>query len=107
MQIFGEEKHTLVIGKKSFIMILPFKENRLDEQIFLRTFYENVDSGDLHWHRDREDRIIESTHTTDWKFQLDNELPKPIDQKIFIPKGVYHRLIKGSNDLVLKVQKLI
>ena len=85
---------------------LPFQETLLGENIYLRTFYENVESGDMTWHRDREDRIIESTHETDWTFQLDNELPQKLDKKIFVPKGVYHRLIKGTKDLVLKIEKI-
>jgi hypothetical protein len=87
-------------------MTLPFQESKITDISYIRTFYENVDSGDLHWHRDREDRIIESTHETDWTFQIDNELPKKLDKSIFIPKGVYHRLIKGTGDLILKVDKL-
>ena len=86
--------------------MLPFEESQISESIYIRTFYENVDSGDLHWHRDREDRIIESTHETDWGFQIDNELPQKLNKEIFIPKGVYHRLIKGNGDLMLKVNKL-
>lgn len=88
-------------------MEFPFIENQIEPGIFYRTFYWNLDSGDLHWHRDREDRIIESTHQTDWTFQIDNELPQKLDKKIYIPKGVYHRLIKGTGDLLLKVEKLI
>ena len=84
----------------------PFTESKISESIYIRTFYENVDSGDLYWHRDYENRIIESTHETDWNFQIDNELPQKLNKEIFIPKGVYHRLIKGSGDLVLKVNKL-
>ena len=87
-------------------MSLPFQESQLTDTTYIRTFYENVDSGDLHWHRDREDRIIESTHQTDWMFQIDNELPQKLEKFIFIPKGVYHRLIKGNGDLILKVDKL-
>jgi hypothetical protein len=104
MQIFGEEKHIQVSG--DLFMILPFEESKLNDLTYLRTFHENVDNGNLHWHRDREDRIIEPTHPTDWTFQIDNELPKKIDEKIFVPKGVYHRLIKGTGDLVLKVTKI-
>jgi hypothetical protein len=87
-------------------MILPFEESKLNDSTYVRTFYENVDSGDLHWHRDFEDRIIESTHQTDWTFQIDNELPQKLDKNIFVPKGVYHRLIKGNGNLVLKIIKL-
>jgi hypothetical protein len=50
------------------------------------------------WHRDREDRVIESIGETDWKIQIDDE-PKPIKGKIFIPMGVYHRVIKGTGNL--------
>lgn len=86
--------------------MLPFLETHLVNDIYLRTFQQDTNSGDLYWHRDREDRIIESTHETDWMFQIDNELPQKIDKKIFIPMGIYHRLIKGSNDLTLKVEKI-
>ena len=72
----------------------------------MRTFYEGVECGDLTWHRDREDRYIEPTHETNWTLQLEDELPQNINKKLFIPAGVYHRLIKGSGDLVLKVEKI-
>jgi hypothetical protein len=87
-------------------MILPFKEEKISENTFIRTFFQDVDSGELYWHRDREDRIIESIEKTDWKIQLDNELPININDKIFIPKGVYHRLLKGNGDLKIKLTKL-
>lgn len=87
-------------------MTLPFKEEKISENIFIRTFYQDIDSGELHWHRDHEDRIIESIGETDWKFQLDNELPINIKCEIFIPKGVYHRIIKGTGDLKIKLQKI-
>ena len=57
------------------------------------------------WHRDREDRIIESIGETDWMIQIDNELPKKIEEKVFIPMGVYHRVIKGTGDLKIKLIK--
>jgi hypothetical protein len=88
-------------------MILPFQETKLDNNnVFIREFYQDTDSGEYMWHRDREDRIIESIGDTDWLIQIDNELPKEINEKIFIPMGVYHRLIKGTGDLKIKLQKL-
>ena len=87
-------------------MTLPFKEEQVSENIFIRTFYQNVDSGDLYWHRDFEDRIIESIEETDWKFQLDDKLQINIEGEIFIPKGVYHRIIKVPGDLKIKLKKL-
>ena len=87
-------------------MILPFQETKLDNNTFIREFSQITDSGELMWHRDREDRIIESIEPTDWKIQIDNELPKEINEKVFIPMGVYHRLIKGTNDLKIKLIKI-
>lgn len=84
----------------------PFEENKIEENVFIRTFYNDVESGDLVWHRDREDRIIESIEETNWKIQLDNELPKEINSPTFIPMGVYHRLIKGDGDLKIKLIKI-
>jgi len=87
-------------------MSLPFQETKLSDNEFIREFNQITDSGEFMWHRDREDRIIESIETTDWKIQLDNELPKNMEGEIFIPMGVYHRLIKGTNNLKIKLIKL-
>jgi len=87
-------------------MTLPFIEEQIGENLFIRTFKQETDSGEMHWHRDYEDRIIESIEETDWGFQLDNQLPLKISGKIYIPRGVYHRLIKGTGDLKIKLEKL-
>lgn len=88
-------------------MILPFKETKLSDNKFIREFKQDTDSGEFMWHRDREDRIIESIESTDWLIQLDDELPKKIEGKVFIPMGAYHRLIKGTGDLKINLTKLI
>ncbi len=87
-------------------MILPFIEEKIGENLFIRTFKQETDSGEMVWHRDFEDRIIESIEDTNWGFQLDNQLPIQLKKQIYIPKGVYHRLIKGNGDLKIKLQKL-
>lgn len=87
-------------------MSLPYKETKLSDNEFIRVFNQDTDSGDYMWHRDREDRVVESIGETDWMIQIDDELPKPISEKIYIPMGVYHRLIKGTGDLEIKLQKL-
>ena len=86
-------------------MILPFQETKLSDNEFIRVFKQDTNSGEYMWHRDREDRIIESIVETDWMIQIDNELPKVI-AKVLIPMGVYHRVIKGTGDLKIKLQKL-
>jgi len=87
-------------------MTLPFQETKIDDNTFIREFSQDTDSGEYAWHRDREDRIIESLEETDWLIQLDDELPKKIEGEVFIPMGVYHRLIKGTEDLKIKLKKL-
>lgn len=87
-------------------MKLPLEETKISENTFIRVFKQETDSSEFMWHRDREDRIIEAIGETDWLFQMDDELPKKIEGKIFIPKDVYHRIIKGSGDLKIKLTKL-
>jgi hypothetical protein len=86
-------------------MSLPFKETKIGDNTFIREFAQDTGSGEFMWHRDREDRIIESIDETDWMVQIDNELPKKIEGEVFIPMGIYHRLIKGTNNLKVKVIK--
>ena len=86
--------------------MLPFQETKISDNTFVREFSQDTDSGEFMWHRDREDRIIESLNNTDWMVQIDNELPKKIEGEVFIPMGTYHRLIKGTGDLKVKVIKL-
>jgi len=88
-------------------MSLPYKETKLSDNTFIREFKKDTDSGEFMWHRDRESRIIEPINETDWLIQLDDELPKKIEGKVFIPMGVYHRLIKGTGDLKINLTKLI
>jgi hypothetical protein len=87
-------------------MELPFTEEQIGDNLFIRTFKQETDSGEMRWHRDREYRIIEPIGETNWGFQLDNQLPIKISGKIYIPRGVYHRLIKGEGDLKIKLEKL-
>lgn len=70
-----------------------------------RVFESGVDSIDLKWHRDAEDRWIKSVGHTDWQIQLDNALPTALTEKVFIPAGEWHRLIKGSGELTLEIKK--
>lgn len=82
----------------------PYKDVLVDETL-IREFDENIDPIELKWHRDREDRIIEAVEDTDWKFQLENQLPIEIKGEIFIPRGVWHRAIKGTGSVKIKIIK--
>ena len=83
----------------------PYLE-KSEQDYILREFKSSVTEFELVWHRDKEDRHILPTHTTDWQFQLDNDIPRILGKdKLFIPKETYHRLIKGTGDLTLKIWK--
>jgi len=84
---------------------LPFKEKK-SKNSRIREFSQDVDNGELKWHVDEEDRMVKSLHKTDWMVQIDNQLPQKLteNKEIFIPKGVYHRVIKGSGNLKVKVR---
>jgi hypothetical protein len=88
-------------------MNLPFKEE-LIEEFHIRTFSSELSEMELKWHFDEQDRIVVCENETDWMFQMDNQLPILIGKNtpIFIPEGEYHRIIKGTGDLTLKVKKI-
>lgn len=73
-----------------------------------RIFKADVDPKDLQWHWDEQDRMITVEHETTWLFQFDNALPCTLDKgvSLFIKAGIWHRLIKGNEDLTLTVLKL-
>lgn len=83
----------------------PFKEN-IHNGYNYRKFSKDVNDNELTWHRDKEDRIVIPLHETDWKIQFDNEIPKYLNEIIAIPKNTFHRVIKGSEDLNIKIKKL-
>jgi len=87
------------------LVTFPFEEKQLAENVFLRCFDPNLENDELKWHIDKEDRLIEPEEKTDWKIQLDNQLPTSMNESISIPKHMYHRLIKGTGNLKLKIHK--
>jgi len=90
----------------SFDEGIPYSEETISDSIVIRTFNCKVNSDWLKWHQDDEDRELTLIGDTDWKIQLDNELPQFItEQKIFIPAGKFHRIIKGQTNLKIKINK--
>ena len=87
----------------------PFKQVRLTENIVHRTFTMNVDPSELVWHMDREDRVVKVLEGTSWYLQMDNELPKKLieGKEYFIPKMSYHRIIRGTSNLILEIKMLL
>jgi hypothetical protein len=83
----------------------PYTDIEVTDKYIIREFNENIDPIELMWHRDDEDRTIEILGETNWKVQLDNELPTSLNQPIFIPRHHWHRVIKGDGNLKLKIHK--
>jgi hypothetical protein len=83
----------------------PYTDLEITDQYIIREFNENIDPIELLWHRDDEDRTIEILEGIDWQVQLDNQLPVLLNQHIFIPRGMWHRTIKGTGPLKIKIYK--
>ena len=79
----------------------PYSEIK-ENGYLLREFSHNSSPFEFVWHRDKEDRLVEAVGKTDWQVQLDNELPMYIT-KVFIPKETWHRVIKGTGNLKVKI----
>jgi len=84
----------------------PYQENQTEENEYIRTFEDITDPTEFKWHRDLEDRIVEPIGETDWMVQLENQLPQKLEGRVFIPMKMWHRLIKGTGDLRIKLTKL-
>jgi hypothetical protein len=86
---------------------LPFDEVKEGDKK-IRVFSESVETDELKWHRDREDRLIEVLDGEGWSIQLDNKIPVKMKKgdEFIIPEGVYHRIIKGKGDLKVSVTYL-
>lgn len=71
----------------------------------IRVFDDSIDDNELKWHRDDEDRIVVAIGSTDWKIQLENKLPQDLISPVFIARGEWHRVIKGTGKLKVKIIK--
>lgn len=83
----------------------PYKDVPQEPGKFIREFAETVASDEMVWHRDRKDRVVKIVEGSGWKFQYDNRLPFSISKNdtVYIPAGMYHRLIKGNSKLVVEI----
>lgn len=84
---------------------LPYTEHKIKKDVIIRHYENALRKEDFPWRRNIEDTQIEPLSDNDWMFQFDNELPQPINKKIFIPKETYYREIVGTTELNLKVMK--
>lgn len=85
--------------------VKPYKDIQIKSDYIIREFGEDIDPIELMWHRDNESRTIIPLKENNWLFQIDNQLPIPINKPIHIQKHEWHRVIKGSSNLQLKIYK--
>jgi quercetin dioxygenase-like cupin family protein len=73
----------------------------------LRVFLFDTPEEELVWHRDRSDREVEVVSGVGWKLQLDDQLPEELHPGgiYYIPAMTYHRIIKGSTSLTIKIRE--
>lgn len=83
----------------------PYREKSLSEIERVRIFDSSVPDADLEWHRDLQDRVVEVINGNGWMLQMDNQVPTEMvsGKSYFIESKSWHRIIKGSGDLVLKI----
>jgi len=83
----------------------PYIDIEVTDEYIIREFNDNIDPIELLWHRDDENRTIEIIGNTNWQIQLDNQLPTSLNNPIFIERHQWHRVIKGTGNLRLKIYK--
>ena len=84
----------------------PYLDIETNGNLVTRKFGAEIDPVELMWHRDDEARTVEAVNPTDWQIQLEDRLPFALDHAININRHEWHRLIKGSGELILKITKL-
>jgi hypothetical protein len=83
--------------------MVPYTQKK-EQDLIVRKFSQDIDPTELLWHRDLKNREIKVIEGRGWKIQIDNQLPRDIDS-VVIPKEVWHRVIKGENDLVIQIKE--
>lgn len=83
-------------------MVRPYRDNDS-----VRTFNSNLDSSELVWHRDREDRTVTVLEGKGWSFQYDDQLPLELKEgdQFLIERMTYHRLLKGTTELKVLIER--
>ena len=86
-------------------MVETISGNPYTDSNDIRLFNVFDDQAEFVWHRDKEDRTIEVLEGQAWQLQYNGCLPILLEENnsYHIPKMMYHRLIKGYNNLKVKI----
>lgn len=84
-----------------------YTQESVSQQKFIRTFPAQINSTELEWHRDRNDRLVKIIKGGGWKFQEEDELPISLTDgmELFIPRERFHRVIKGTDELIVEIEE--
>ena len=85
----------------------PYTET-LKNDIKTRVFEPTILESDLKWHRDKNCRYIQVCSGNNWKIQIENKLPFTLveGKTYYINSKKWHRLIKGSDKLIIKIKEV-
>lgn len=85
----------------------PYADTHKTPHTFTRVFSESVADNDLEWHRDVYDRTVTVVESKGWKFQHDNEVPFELTEGLTfqIKAGEFHRIIKGTGQLIVDIDE--
>ena len=88
-------------------MEFPFEQTENNGKL-IRTFNPDVDDEELKWHQDLRDRKVVVIEGGGWEFQMEDDLPVKLinAEQIYIPKFVWHRVIKGERNLIVEIEEL-
>lgn len=88
------------------IMEFPFQQQHIEGKI-IRTFFPDTEEEELKWHQDLKDRKVTILEDGGWQFQMEDSLPSKLSvaEQIYIPKFVWHRVIRGTGKLVVEIEE--
>lgn len=88
------------------MMELPFEQKKIEGKL-IRTFFPDTEEEELKWHQDLKDRKVTIIEDGGWQFQMENSLPNKLSvaEQIYIPKLVWHRVIKGTGKLIVEIEE--
>ena len=88
-------------------MVNPYVDHNPSNPCWQRIFSASVPDGHLVWHRDHNSRWVTVQSGKGWQLQLDNQLPLELQvgTTYEIPSQVYHRIIRGVDDLIIEIRE--
>lgn len=84
----------------------PYSDTELSGRI-MRTFRFDVESEEMQWHRDARDRCVTVVSGEGWLIQINDRLPAAMatGSTFSIPHDVWHRVHRGTTDLVILIDE--